>query len=258
MKNWEDLKEWLSSAQPLQDAYVSGDLKLYLPEVYNLFGVPQPEEHHPEIDSGVHTAMVLAHAKNMSNDENIWFAALCHDLGKALTPQNEWPKHHRHEEMGLQPLANLSSRFDIPEQTIKLAEISCTEHLKAHKAMEIRPGNLIQWFEEHGWYNNEEQLDKFLIVCESDACGRKGFEDRLYIQRFLIKEVYNIAKPFMLPVCDVSLLKTSEREIALGAAVSEVKKVFVKYADRQTKIDYLMAKYDLVPAMVDTGVACNG
>lgn len=247
--NWSDIEQWLSTNNAVQDAYTSGDLQKFFPEVHALFGVPQPEEHHPEIDSGVHTVLVLNHAKKISNKPAVWFAALCHDLGKALTPPSEWPKHIKHEENGLEPLKNVCTRFKIPNDVQTLAEKACTEHLKAHKALEIRPGNLIQWFEALDWFNNEQEFNDFLDVCEADACGRKGFENRLYLQRHLLSEVYNISKPLMHHIPD-----TTTREIALNAAVTAVKHAIPNYSNKDAKIAYLKNKLNIATADMSFGV----
>ena len=74
-----------------------GALKKLFPEIYNLYGVPNPPKHHPEIDTGIHTMMVLEQAAKLSNNPRVRFAALVHDLGKATTPKDLWPSHHGHE-----------------------------------------------------------------------------------------------------------------------------------------------------------------
>ena len=252
MINWIEICDWLKKESVLQESYTSGELKIIFPEIYSLFGIPQPEEHHPEIDTGVHTIMVLDYSKKISNDPAVWFSAITHDLGKALTPANEWPKHIGHEERGLEPLQHIIDRYNIPDEVTKLAKISCKEHLKAHNSFDMRPGNIIQWFEQLDLFKNPSIFYNFLKVCESDACGRKGFENRQYLQSYLLKEVYELSKSYMTE----NITQFPSRDLALSAAISNVKHTFVKYSDSQTKKNYLLTKFNLIMPEQKTPSIC--
>ena len=114
-----------------------------MPEIDALFGVPQRIEFHPEVDAGLHTKMVCDMAAKLApGDALIGFAALTHDLGKALSPKEELPKHIGHEKFGLAPLAELCQRFKVPVEYRDLAEICCREHLNIHRLDELRPGTV--------------------------------------------------------------------------------------------------------------------
>ena len=74
---------------------------MIFPELDALYGVPQPAQWHPEIDTGVHVMMALRLAARISASTAVRFAVLMHDLGKARTPQEKWPSHHGHEQRGV-------------------------------------------------------------------------------------------------------------------------------------------------------------
>ncbi len=157
-------------------------LGVIFPELERLFGVPQPAEHHPEIDTGLHTLMVLNQAARLSNDPQIRFAALLHDLGKGTTPRNEWPKHHGHEARGVKLVESLCQRYRIPTAYRELAIITARYHLDCHRVQELRPETLLKKLEELDAFRRPERFEQFLLACEADARGRSGFEDRDYPQ----------------------------------------------------------------------------
>ena len=129
----------------LQQWYSDGRLEKELPEVHVLFGIPQPPEHHPEIDTGLHTLMVVEQAWMLKPDASIVFAALVHDLGKALTSPDHWPKHVDHEGAGVPLVEAVCARLNVPEYTKELALWVCEQHLKVHRVFERRPGSIIKW-----------------------------------------------------------------------------------------------------------------
>ena len=125
-----------------------GALEKVFPEIDALFGVPQPEKYHPEIDTGVHTIMVLEQAARLTKDPIVRFAALTHDLGKALTPKKMLPAHHGHEKAGLKPLKQLCKRLRVPKNYWALAAAVCEHHLHVHKITELRPETILKVFEK--------------------------------------------------------------------------------------------------------------
>ncbi|MGZ8975796.1 multifunctional CCA addition/repair protein, partial [Methylomagnum sp.] len=120
-----------------------GALARLFPEIDRLFGVPQPPQHHPEVDTGVHTLLVLAEAVKLSEDPAVRFAALTHDLGKGLTDPALWPRHHGHEKAGLSALDVLCDRLKVPNNYRKLAERVMRYHGHCHRALELRPGKVV-------------------------------------------------------------------------------------------------------------------
>jgi tRNA nucleotidyltransferase (CCA-adding enzyme) len=223
---WPDLCTLLQAdpAKTLQNWYFSGRLQEQLPELHALFGVPQPKEHHPEIDAGVHTLLVIKQACNLSDDVDVRFAALVHDLGKALTPSDEWPTHRTHEKQGLVPVTNLCDRLKVSGSARMLAMQVCEHHLKCHRALEMTPGNLIQWMNEQGFLGDKRSLLRFLVSCEADARGRTGFENREYLSSGYMLKVASIVAPLM---ADDSL--TFQKQ--LQASINAVKRHYAPFSD---------------------------
>ncbi|MDE3986550.1 multifunctional CCA addition/repair protein [Glaesserella parasuis] len=174
-----------------------GALKVLFPEVEALFGVPQPEKYHPEIDSGVHTLMVLEQAKKLAvqaNDpESVLFAALCHDLGKALTPKDILPHHYGHEQKGVAPTKQLANRLKVQAHTKAFAKLVTEFHTHSHKITELRPETVVKLFNKLDVWRKPERFFDFLLVCEADSKGRLGFENREYPQADYAKQLYQVA-----------------------------------------------------------------
>ena len=170
-----------------------GALVVILPEIDALFGVPQPAKHHPEIDTGLHTMMVLQQAVLLSSSPIVRFAALTHDLGKALTPQEQWPSHHGHEKKGLSALKQLVSRLRLPNEFAELSAKVMEFHGHAHRAFELKAQALLKLLEAIGAFRQASKLDGFLLACEADSKGRLGYEGNAYPQAEWIKEVYSAA-----------------------------------------------------------------
>lgn len=174
-----------------------GALKVLFPEVEALFGVPQPEKYHPEIDSGVHTLMVLEQAKKLAvqaNDpESVLFAALCHDLGKALTPKDILPHHYGHEQKGVAPTEQLANRLKVQAHTKAFAKLVTEFHTHSHKITELRPETVVKLFNKLDVWRKPERFFDFLLVCEADSKGRLGFENREYPQADYAKQLYQVA-----------------------------------------------------------------
>ncbi|HEY7774689.1 MAG TPA: multifunctional CCA addition/repair protein [Marinagarivorans sp.] len=165
-----------------------GALARIMPELDTLFGVPQPAEHHPEIDTGVHTLMSLRHAAQTSDDLCIRFATLVHDLGKGRTPETLLPRHHGHEQSGLAAVKSLCRRLGVPNDCKRLALAVCEFHTHCHRAFELNPKTLNKLFNHFGAYKKPRLLEDFLQCCEADAKGRTGFETRDYPQANYLRE----------------------------------------------------------------------
>lgn len=189
---WQEFEKALRSDTPsafIETLRSCNALAVLFPEVDRLFGVPQPEEHHPEIDSGVHTLMVLDLAVAASDSAELRFAALCHDLGKGVTNPAEWPSHHGHEQRGAELVEQLCDRLRAPKRYKKLAVACARYHLHCHRALELKPSSLVKLFDALDLTRNPELFEQFLIVCECDARGRKGLAERRYPQVMYLKEV---------------------------------------------------------------------
>ena len=159
-----------------------GALKVLLPEIDALFGVPQRPLHHPEIDTGLHTIMALQRACEYGYSTHVRFAILLHDLGKALTPHDELPRHVRHEERGLLPVREVCNRMKVPTGFRDLAEIVCREHLMCHRVLDLRPGTVWRLLQRIDVLRKPERVEDFIQSCLCDARGRLGMETRDYPQ----------------------------------------------------------------------------
>ena len=194
---WQELKRALEESRPsaaiglLHDC---GALARLLPEVDALFGVPQRPEFHPEIDAGLHTQMVCDMAARLApGNAAIGFAALTHDLGKALTPKGELPRHIGHEHSGLRPLRMVCARYKVPAEFAELAEIVCREHLNIHRLGELRADTVHDLIARCDGFRRPERIDALALVCEADKRGRLGCEDAAYPQAALLKKLHAAA-----------------------------------------------------------------
>jgi tRNA nucleotidyltransferase (CCA-adding enzyme) len=160
-----------------------GALERIYPELDALFGVPQPPQWHPEIDTGVHTMMVLDQAAQLSGETRVRFAALVHDLGKGTTPRAEWPRHHGHEERSVALIESLAARLRIPGDYRELALIVARFHGIAHRAFELKAGTVVEFLEKADGLRRPERFAEALLACEADSRGRTGLEAKPYPQR---------------------------------------------------------------------------
>ena len=195
---WQELSRALRSARPsafLRTLRECDALNVVLPEVDALYGVPQRAEYHPEIDTGRHIEMVCDMAASLApGDDLIGFAALTHDLGKALTPTNELPKHVMHEQRGVQPLQGLAARLKVPNEHRQLAEIACREHLNVHRLDELRDDTVLRLFERIDALRKPERVRQLALVCEADARGRAGLQDSVYPQGMELQRLFDAAR----------------------------------------------------------------
>ena len=175
---WAETRKALGEAQPsafLRVLRECGALAVLFPEVDALYGVPQRAEFHPEIDSGVHLELVLDQSAQLApGDDLVAFCALTHDLGKALTPAHELPRHVGHEQHGVKPLRALAARLKVPTEHAALAELVCREHLNAHRAFELKPATVLKLLTALDALRRPTRLDKFLAACMADKRGRTG------------------------------------------------------------------------------------
>jgi tRNA nucleotidyltransferase (CCA-adding enzyme) len=183
---------WQESEKALREAGAStffkvlresGALGRIFPEIDALFGVPQPTRWHPEIDTGVHTLMVLDQAVRLSADARVRFAALVHDLGKGATPRAEWPAHHGHEERSVALIEALAARLKVPSDYRELAVIVARYHGIVHRAFELKPRTVLEFIERADAVRRPERFGHVLLACQADARGRLGLEDKPYPQR---------------------------------------------------------------------------
>jgi tRNA nucleotidyltransferase (CCA-adding enzyme) len=157
-------------------------LRVLFPEVDTLFGIPQPERWHPEIDTGLHVMMVLDQAEKLSDALEVRFAALTHDLGKGTTPQYQLPSHPGHEIRGCKMIRRMTERLPVPKACRDLALLVAEFHTHCHRALELKPKTVLKVLERTDAFRRPERFELFVITCEADARGRGELEDRRYPQ----------------------------------------------------------------------------
>ncbi len=209
---WQEFETALSETSPvtffrtLRDC---GALAVLLPEVDGLFGVPQPEEYHPEIDTGEHTFMVIEQATRLTEDPIVRYAALIHDVGKGATPKNNWPHHYRHEHQGLDLIRNINDRLKVPREFGDTALLVCEHHTKLHRMAELRSATLLDLLEALDAFRRPERMRRFLLACEADSRGRTGMEKIDYPQREMLLAAHQAASEL-----DVGKLLAGHEELA--------------------------------------------
>lgn len=194
---WQELARALASKQPsafLRTLHDCGALALVLPEVDALYGVPQRAEFHPEVDTGLHQELVNDMAARLApGDAVIGFAALTHDLGKALTPKDALPRHIGHEHAGLKPLDALCTRLKVPAACRELAVVACREHLNVHRIAELRDDTLYELIARCDGFRKPERIAQLALVCECDKRGRLGSAEAAYPQGDLLRRAHAAA-----------------------------------------------------------------
>ena len=226
---WQETQRALEMPTPARFFEVLRDtnaLPVIFPELHALFGVPQPERWHPEIDSGVHTLMVLEQAAKLSADPVVRFAALTHDLGKGTTPPSEWPRHIAHEQRGVALIEKLCDRLRIPNAYRELAVLVSRYHLDAHRVTELRDTTLLELLERLDAFRRAARFEQWVLACEADARGRKGLENRDYSQADYLRRARKAAASVTLDATELDGLdgpKIAEklRKARLAALASQ-------------------------------------
>jgi tRNA nucleotidyltransferase (CCA-adding enzyme) len=213
---WQETQRALEMPAPARFFEVlrhANALPVVFPELHALFGVPQPEQWHPEIDSGVHTLMTLEQAAKLSDDPVVRFAALTHDLGKGTTPPSKWPRHIAHEQRGVALVEGLCDRLKIPNAYRELAVLVSRYHLDAHRVTELRDSTLLDLLERLDAFRRPARFEQWVLACEADARGRKGLENRDYQQADHLRRARDV-------VAKVTL-DPAEREGLEGPKIAE-------------------------------------
>lgn len=188
---WQELRGALNANKPQEFLRVLRQcdaLEVVFPEIDRLFGIPQPERYHPEIDTGVHILLALEQSARHELDEIVRFAVLVHDLGKGTTPKEIWPSHRGHEERGVALINQFATRLRVPKNHRELAEMVSLLHTRVHRAFEMRDGTLISLLEQADAYRRRDRFCQFLDACRMDARGRTGLEDSPYPQADFLLE----------------------------------------------------------------------
>jgi tRNA nucleotidyltransferase (CCA-adding enzyme) len=220
---WMETRKALAEPTPsafMRSLRASDALRVVFPEVDALYGVPQRAEYHPEIDTGMHVELVLDMAARLApGDDLVGWCALTHDLGKALTPQDELPRHIRHEHNGIAPLRALCARLKVPAEHASLAELVCRFHLDAHRALELRPTTVLELLERLDSFRRPERLQRFLLACEADKRGRLGLSESPYPQADFLRA----AQAAACAVKAADFVAQGLAGTAIGAAMREAR-----------------------------------
>jgi tRNA nucleotidyltransferase (CCA-adding enzyme) len=223
---WKETESALASANSrifFETLRECGALRVLFPEVDALFGVPQPEKWHPEIDTGVHVMMVLDQAEKLSVHLEVRFAALVHDLGKATTDKRMLPRHAGHEQRGVKLIHGLSKRLPVPKACRDLGVLVSEYHTHCHRAYELRASTILRVLESTDAFRRPDRFEMFLTACESDARGRKGLEDRDYLQVELFRGAFEAARSI-----DTASIAAQEDGDAIAAAIRSARLAAVK------------------------------
>lgn len=232
---WQELSKALMANTPsrfftsLRDSQA---LQAIFPEIDRLFGVPQTAKWHPEIDTGIHVMMVIDRAAQLSDDPAVRYAALCHDLGKGTTPEEVLPSHHGHELRSVHLTQALSERFRIPNDITAVALKMAEFHSHMHRLFEMRPATILNMLESLDVFRRPERVTQFLLACEADYQGRKGYEDKVMPGKEKLLACYQaakqvIAKPFVekgLKGSAISEAIKQQRIVEIKAVCSDYKK----------------------------------
>jgi tRNA nucleotidyltransferase (CCA-adding enzyme) len=224
---WAETRRAL--AEPRPAAFVRtlrecGALVVLFPEIDALYGVPQSPKHHPEVDCGVHLELVLdASAELAPGDDLAGFCALTHDLGKALTPAAELPRHIAHEHRGLAPVQALCTRLKVPTEYAELATLTCRHHLKAHRALELKPATVLGLLEAFDVLRRPGRLEPFLVTCTADKRGRFQHQHDAYPQADFLRAACQAARAIAAqPFIEQGLTGTAIGEAMRKARISAI------------------------------------
>lgn len=222
---WQELARGLMEPVPSRMVEVlraCGALARLLPELDRLFGVPQPPEHHPEIDTGVHVMRVIDWAAQQGYSLPVRFAALVHDLGKGATPREDWPRHVGHEAKGVELVRGLCERLRVPNDCRELGVAVAREHGLVHRARELRPGTLVQLLERVDAFRRPERFEEFLRACECDFRGRPGYETRPFPEADHLRQALRAAQAVDAGAVAQSVIPAQIREAVFQARAQAV------------------------------------
>lgn len=194
---WKETEKALTSRNPqvyFQVLRDCGALEVLFPELDRLFGIPAPAKWHPEIDTGVHTLMTLTLAASLSDEVDVRFATLFHDVGKALTPPEKWPSHHGHGAAGVPLVEALCQRLRVPNAIRDLALIVTEYHDVVHTIERQSADALVALFDRIDAWRKPHRVEQIALTSEADARGRAGLESMAYPQGDYLRQAFALAQ----------------------------------------------------------------
>jgi len=228
---WKETEAALAGPNPklyFEALRACGALRIVFPEVDRLFGVPQPEKWHPEIDTGLHTMMVLEQSEALSDDIEVRFAALVHDLGKGNTNPTDLPSHPGHEQRGQKLIRKMAERLPVPRACRDLGMIVAEYHTHCHRAFELRDDTVVKILEKTDAFRRPQRFEQFLLACEADARGRTGFENRDYPQAVQMSAAFAAAS-----TVDAASIANSVEDAQIPDAIRRARVNAVRQARKQ-------------------------
>ncbi|HEY6043460.1 MAG TPA: multifunctional CCA addition/repair protein [Nitrosospira sp.] len=220
---WQEFARGLMEKRPSRMFYALREcsaLTRIMPEVNALFGVPQPIQHHPEIDTGVHVMMVIDYAASRNYSLQVRFASLTHDLGKGTTPPEEWPRHIGHEARSVKLVQDLCERIRAPNEVRDLALLVARYHGDVHRALELRPATIANMLQGVDAYRKPERFEEFLQACSCDFHGRPGYAEKPYPQAERMRDAFEAAKTVDAGGIAAELARTVVDPSSLPAAIN--------------------------------------
>ena len=223
---WQELSRGLMEASPSRMFEVlrsCGALARLLPEVDRLWGVPQPEAHHPEIDTGVHLMMVIDQAARLKAPLTVRYACLGHDLGKGTTRPEEWPRHIAHEARSVALVKAVSERLRVPSECRELAEVVAREHGNVHRSATLNAESIVRLLDRCDAWRRPDRFAEMLLACECDARGRLGLEDRPYPPRTHLQQALDRARAIDTAAVAAEVTARGMKGPAVGKAIQSAR-----------------------------------
>lgn len=223
---WQELSRGLMEPAPgrmfdvLREA---GALARLLPELDRLWGVPQPPQHHPEVDTGLHVMLVLAQCAAAQAPLPVRWACLVHDLGKGTTPAAEWPRHIGHEGRSAKLARAVAERLRVPNDCRELADTVAREHTHVHGSAGFGAAAVVRLLERCDAFRRPERFEQLLLACECDARGRTGLEDRPYPQRARLAAALAAARAVDTAAVAAAAAERGATGPAIGAAIQQAR-----------------------------------
>ena len=223
---WQEISRGLMQAQPERMFAVlraCGALAVLLPELDRLWGVPQRADYHPEVDTGLHTMLVLGQAVQQQAPLAVRWACLVHDLGKGTTPADVLPRHIGHEQRGAKLVRQVGERWRVPSECTELAELVAYEHGNIHRSLDLSPAAVLRLLQRCDALRKPERFAQALWACECDARGRWGFEDAAYPQRARLQQALAVVLGVATGPIAAGAVAAGKKGAAIGQAVDAVR-----------------------------------
>ena len=223
---WQEISRGLMQAQPERMFAVlraCGALAVLLPELDRLWGVPERADYHPEVDTGVHTMLVLGQAVQQQAPLAVRWACLVHDLGKGTTPADVLPRHIGHEQRGAKLVRQVGERWRVPKECSELAELVAAEHGNIHRSLDLSPAAVLRLLQRCDALRKPERFAQALWACECDARGRWGFEAAAYPQRGRLEQALAVALGVATGPIAAQAVAAGKQGAAIGQAVDAVR-----------------------------------